>query len=354
MKNSRFLLVFLSVAILTAFAFMWSAKARNGTSSGSSVALAGSNESSREAVLATYKLLEKSEQTGDGVTYVSVQSKRKLDEAGEQAVQEFRKGFPPDPSVRYELAVRTRGHRAALLGKITRSSSATPQYYLGRFALEDGSWKIAQDELSPEPIDRSALEAAVPPDDGAFTRAGSPWNKVPYAADNTKWFKPDQIDWKLQAIEDESFLYIRFEATGALPTPATEIPAEDAKAFKGMPSAPDVMVIKTASGKEFQLVPGANPMTRATFDDAGHATSNRYFVQYSFTVEDIGRQGLFSNSTKDSFDPLIAVQDRFFDVKLPLRALSTDSVNSGIEIREANSLAKLLPLPGNPIFAVTS
>jgi hypothetical protein len=344
MKHSRFFLAFLLAATLAALAFVWVTKAPNGTSSGPSVALAGSNESSRDAVLAAYKQLEKSEQTGDGALYVSMQSKRKLDEAGEQAVQELGKGFPPDPSVHYELVdVRIRKDRAAVLAKITRSSSTTPQYYLGEFVLENGSWKIGQAELSQEPIETSALEAAVPPTDGAFTRAGSPWNQVPYAVANTKWFKPEQIDWRLQATEDESFLYIRFEAKASLPAPGTEIPADDAKAFKGMPAAPDGMVIKTASGKEFHLVPGANPMTRATFDSTGHATSNRYFVQYSFSIENAGQDTLFSNSTKDSFNPLIVVQDRFFDVKLPLSALGTGPANSGMEIRERNSLAKVLP-----------
>jgi hypothetical protein len=307
-----------------------------------SVALANSDETSKAAVLAVYKLLEKSEQTGDGALYVSVQSKRKLDDAGEQAVQQFRKGFPPAPSVRYEVAaVRTRGDHAVVLGRITRSDSA-PQYYLAKFVLENGSWKVAEDELSQEPISFSALAAALPTNDGAFILAGSPWNRVPYAATNTKWFKQDQIEWKLQAIEDESFLYVRFEAKASLPTPGNEIPAEDARA-RGIPSPPNVMVIKTTTGKEFELVVGANPMTRATFDNTGHAISNRYFVQYSFNVESGERENLFSNGTKDSFNPLIAVQDRFLDIKIPLQSLGISAANPGVEIREANSLAKLLP-----------
>lgn len=344
MKHFRFFLAFLLAATLAALAFLWVARTRNETPSGPSVALAGSNESSRDAVLAVYKLLEKAEQTGDGALYASVQSKRQLDEMGEQAVQELRKGFPPDPSVHYELVdVRIRRDQAAVLGKVLRSSSTTPQYYLGKFVLESGTWKVAQALLSQERLDASALEAAVPPSDGAFTRAGSPWNTISYAATNTKWFKPEQIDWRLQATEDESFLYIRFEAKASLPAPGTEIPADDAKGFRGLPAAPDGMAIKTASGKEVYLVPGANLMTRATFDSTGHANSNRYFVQYSFSVEDAGQETLFSSSTKDSFNPLIVVQDRFFDVKLPLQALGTGPSNLGIEIRERNSLAKLLP-----------
>jgi len=173
-----------------------------------------------------------------------------------------------------------------VLGKITDSNSAAPQYYLVKFVLENGSWKIAQDELSEKPIDPSALEAAVPAKDGAFTRAGSPWNKIPYSSANTKWFKENEIDWKMQGTQDESFLYIRFEAKIPLPTPGTEIPPDDAKAFKtGAPSAPGAMVIKTAGGKGFNLQIADNPMTRATFDESGRATSNRYFVEYSLGSE---------------------------------------------------------------------
>ncbi|HXH50594.1 MAG TPA: hypothetical protein VNM47_14735 [Terriglobia bacterium] len=265
-----------------------------------------------------------------------------MGEAGEKFIQQLSKGFPPDPSVRYTLiGVRIRNDHAAVLGKITRSTSSAPQYYLGKLVLEKGAWKIAEDLLDQRPIDASALEAAIPPVGGAFSHSGSPWKKVPYAGINTKWFKENQIDWKLQATADESFLYIRFESKTPLPAPGTEIPRTD-KA-EGIPPSPNVMVIRTAGGKNFSLVLSSNPMTRATFDEAGRATSNRFFVQYSFALKNPAGATLFSDSTRDTFDPLIAVQDRFLDPRLPLKCLSVETAGSSIEIKEANSLAKILP-----------
>ena len=127
-------------------------------------------------------------------------SQKKIEEAkNTQLLEQLRQGFPADPSVRYELrGMKTRGDHAAILGKIV-SSNRPPQYHLVKFILENGSWKIVEEDLNSNPMDPSALEAAVPPQDGAFARAGSPWDKVPYASENTKWFKEDQIGWKLKA-----------------------------------------------------------------------------------------------------------------------------------------------------------
>ncbi|HEV2248321.1 MAG TPA: hypothetical protein VGW37_16860 [Terriglobia bacterium] len=336
-KFPRRFFAFALIVMLGAPAYSWAAQGRNATHS---VPATRAN-SPRDAVVAVFRSLEKSEQTGNGKLYLSVQSRAKLDGAGEKFIQEFSKGFPPDPSVRYMLmGVRIRNDHAAVLGKITRSTSAAPQYYLGKLVLEKGAWKIAEDLLDQEPIDASALEAAVPPAGGAFSLSGSPWSKVPYAATNTKWFKPSDVEWKLQATADESFVYVRFEARAPLPAPGTEIAA---KGTEGIPPSPNVMVIGIGNGKNFSLILGSNPMTHATFDESGRATSNRFFVQYSFTVKDAAGATRFSGSTRDTFAPLIAVHDRFLDLRLPLRSLSVEGAGRGIEIREANSLAKILP-----------
>jgi hypothetical protein len=338
LKYPRHLLALALIVMLGAPAYSRAAQGRNATHA---VPATRAN-SSRDAVVAVFRSLEKSEQTGNGKLYLSVQSRRKLDGAGEKFIQEFSKGFPPDPSVRYTLmGVRIRNDHAAVLGKITRSTSPAQQYYLGKLVLEKGSWKIAEDRLDQEPIGASALEAAVPPEGGAFSRSGSPWSKIPYAAINTKWFKPSEVEWKLQATADESFVYIRFEARAPLPAPGTEIPGKGR--IEGIPPSPNVMVIGIGNGKNFDLVLSSNPMTRATFDEAGRATSNRFFVEYSFTVENAADATRFSGSTRDTFAPLIAVHDQFLDLRLPLKTLSAQTTGSGIEIREASSLAKMLP-----------
>ena len=303
----------------------------------------GSNNTSRDESIATNKLQEKAVQTGDGNQNLSLQPQAKLvEELGALARERLRAAA--DPSMRYEaIASKIRNDHAAVLGKVTFSTSTTPQYYLAKFVREKETWKIVADELNEKPISAAALEAAVPAKDGAFTRAGSPWHNVAYSTANTKWFKENEIAWKLQAVQDESFLYIRFGGKAELPPPGTEIPAEDAKGFKGIPPAPDVFVIRTASGSEFKLMLSANPLTRATFDERGRATSNRYFVEYSLTVRNAVDQTLFSNGTRDTFEPLIAVHDRLLDVKIPLKSLGIVAESAGTDIREANSLAKILP-----------
>lgn len=338
LKYARRLFAFVLIVMLWAAALVGHSKGQNA----GHLAPATGDDASRDAVLDVFRSLEKAEQTGDGKLYLSVQSMEKLDEAGKKFINQISKGFPADSSVRYELVgIRIRNNHAAVLGKITRSTSPAPKYYLGKLVLEKGAWKIAEALLNTVPIDASALEAAVPPAGGAFSRAGSPWSRIPYAAINAKWFKPNQVEWKLQATADESFVYIRFEARAPLPAPGTEIPRTD-KA-KGIPPSPDVMVIRTASGKHFTLVLSSNPMTRATFDKTGHATSNRFFVQYSFVLRNTAGATLFSDGTRDTFDPLIAVHDRFLDLRLPLKCLSIKVPGSRIEIKEANSLAKILP-----------
>lgn len=338
LKYPRLLFALALIVMLGAPAYSWAAQGRDIAH----VASSSRANSSRDAVAAVFRSLEKSEQAGDGKLYLSVQSKAKLDAAGKKIIQEFSKGFPPDPSVRYTLmGVRIRNDHAAVLGKITRSTSPAPQYYLGKLVLENGSWKIAEDQLDQQPIGASALEAAMPPEDGSFSRSGSPWSKVQYAAINTKWFKPSEVEWKLQATADESFVYVRFEARAPLPAPGTELPAKGT--LKTIPPSPNVMVIRTANGKNFDLLLSSNPMTRATFDEAGRATSNRFFVQYSYTVKDAAGATRFSGSTRDTFAPLIAVHDQFLDLRLPLASLSVGRTGGGIEIREANSLAKILP-----------
>jgi hypothetical protein len=340
MKNFRVLFALVLVALLGVGAYAWFSKERKARSSDH----VADGESANDGVLAVYKQLERAAQTGDGNLHVSLMSQKKIEEAkNTQLLEQLRQGFPPDPSVRYEVrGVKTRGNHAAILGKIV-SSNGPPQYHLVKFILANGSWKIVEEGLNSKPMDPCALEAAVPPKDGAFARAGSPWHKVPYASENTKWFREDQIDWKLKATNDESFVYIRFESRVPLPATGTELPAADAKWPRGIPPSPDVMVIKTATGKQVSVVVGANPMTRATFDEAGRATSNRYFVQYSFSLRDAARETLFSDSTNDTFDPLIAVQDRLVDIRIPLKCLGPDTTSTDIGMSEANSLAKILP-----------
>jgi hypothetical protein len=337
MKNVRVPFVLVIVAVLGVGTYAWFSRDRKSRSSDH----VADGETANDGVLAVYKQLEKATQTGNGNLFVSLMSQKKTEEAkNTQVLDQLRQGSPADPSVRYEVrGIKTRDDHAAILGKVI-SSNGPLQYHLVRFILENGSWKIAEERLDSDPIDPSVLEAAVPAQDGAFGRSGSPWDRVPYANENTKRFKEDQIDWKFKATNDESFVYIRFESRVPLAAAGTELTADEAKSSR---STPDVMVIKTATGKQFFLVVGASPTTRGTFDEGGHAISNRYFVQYSFSLKDAARETLFSDSTNDMYEPLIATQNRFLDIRIPLKCLGPDTSSTDIEMSEANSVAKILP-----------
>ena len=94
-------------------------------------------------------------------------------------------GMQAQPAVRYSAdKVRVQGDEAALLGKAT-TPGQPPNYLSMRFAREDGDWKIAE--------------------------------QIPLAAGNTRYFKPEELLWKLKAVRDESFVYIRSEAEAPLP-----------------------------------------------------------------------------------------------------------------------------------------
>jgi hypothetical protein len=84
--------------------------------------------------------------------------------------------------------------------------------------------------------------------------------------------------------------------------------------------------------------------TRATFDEKGKGTSNRFFVVYSLTVRDPADATIFDSNTDETFSHLVAVQDRFLELKIPLKSLGLNGKTSpAVTLEEANSLAKILP-----------
>jgi len=336
MKISRLLVALALSAVIGAAAFVWFSKQSRERAL---FADTGSADQKPDDVIDAYKQLEQAVRTGNGKLYLSMQSQKRLAARGQAQAPDG----PADPSVRYAiLGVRRRDDLAAVLGKITDSRGGAPQFYLVKFMKENSSWKVADDLISDQPMDASVLYAAVPPVDGSFVRAGSPWGQLPDAATNPR-FTASGIKWNLRATRDESFLYVRFEARIPLPAPDTELSKSEST-----PQAPDSMIIKTGAGKQFGLQVADNPTTRATFGEDGRATSNRFFMQYSFSLRNAAHDDLFSEGTGNSIAPLINVEQQFVTVKIPLKCLGIDSTDSTIEISEANSIAKILPYPVSP------
>lgn len=310
----------------------------------------GPDLESEQQVRTVFKQMEKAVREGDSDLANSL-----YDRATRAKVAAVRaKGLywpaPANPGTHYEaLAVAARGNHAALIGKITGVSQGSVQYDLVRFVREDGAWKVAEEGWSDRPLDPAVLYAMVPPADGAFVRAASPWQRVPFSNPNTKWLKPNEIEWRLQAVRDESFLYVRFEHTASLPPPNSELDTAMVKAGKSGPPMPPVMRI-IVSGPEgarrpvFRFQLAGVIQTRVTSGTDGRL-SNRYFIQYAMNL---GRgdnsDNFFQANTDLSYQNLIAVQDRFIEGKIPLQCLGLDGKPATpVDIEEANSLAKILP-----------
>lgn len=304
-----------------------------------------------DAIKAAVGQLEKAVQTGDGALWLSLQSTKRLSEMNDTQQAEFKKSVRAAPDYHYvPQTVRASANHGIASCRVGRSDNSM-QYEVIKFVQEDRAWKIEEEGMSDSLPDPRGLSALLPPADGAFLRAGSPWPRVPYAAANVKFFKDAEFDWKLQATADESFLYLRFEARAPLPAPGKEIFADHSApggpVRDGGPPPPPIMKIKLAGktgGQEFTVQASDTVQTRSTFDPNGKANSNRFFVDYTLTLWSGKDAVVLTNDTNDTFSPLVAVHDRFLDLKIPLTGLGLATGDSpAIAIEEANSFAKILP-----------
>jgi hypothetical protein len=310
-------------------------------------------------VAAAYKQIEKAMREGDGKLYLSLMDRATRSQMDAQYQATLERGIPPQPWVHLEpVAVKARGDQAFVIGSFENPQTPdSVKSYLVRYVREDGGWKIAELVAADRPPYAPAIHAYFPPEPGAFIRAGAPWQKVSYAELNTKFFKPEDLTWKLQATRDATFLYLRFEAPASLPAPKAEIPEAETKSFNtGVPSGLPIMRIEITSKPDrqamtksrFELQVGGNIGSRATFDDSGKANSQHYFLAYSLMIRSDRDEWLF-DSEPGAFNDLMTVHEQFIDLRIPLAAIGVDPAGtSEIEILEANSLAKILPVRVKP------
>lgn len=322
------------------------------------VPLARVADAQEDAVKAAYKSLETAARNGDGQLWLTLQSKSRLADVTEQNRQSILKGAYRDPSIRYEpIVVRVLGNNAVLIGKFIRASQpgAKYSYHTVKYVLEDNQWKITAEAFSETPVDPISVWALLPPEDGSFSRARSPWSNIAYAGLNTKAFRPADLPWKMQATADESFLYIRFEAASPLPAPGSEIhkpPTNTGFVDPGTPPGPPSMVMKLGGNgptqKTVEFKAETQVLTRSTFDASGKANSYRYFVTYYLGVRQPTRgvqvgDAIFGTSIPDS-PGLIDVHDRFLDLKIPWKAIGWSGGRpTSVQIQEFNSLPQILP-----------
>ncbi len=268
-----------------------------------------------DQVLAVYKQMEKAEQSGDANAWVGLWSRESVANA-----EKMRRYLRPRPEAHYTSSkVFVQGDQAVLLGQYSQD-----QFWSMRFNREEGSWKIKDQVFSNNAYHVDSVYAMIPPADGAFERAGAPWQNVAAAFNTAEAAKQG---WQVRTTYDESFLYIRIESSTPLPAPGTT--AE--KPPGGWP----VMKIGVSGVGEFVLHANANIGDQATFDKSGRANSHRPFVSYWLMLERADHM-IFQATAGLDPDPLVQAGDHFFDVRIPLRTIGlADAMHTKITIGDA-------------------
>lgn len=305
---------------------------------------------SEQAVLETYKRMEDADRKGDGLLWFGLRDRKTLEAMDPALKAAIRKGGRARPSVRYEaVTVRVLPNRAILFGKVVDPASGSTQYQNVFFVVEDGAWKVAREQWSDAPFDRFVLYALLPPDDGSFIRAGSPWKSIPYANTNKELRDSKELVWKMQATSDEAFLYVRFEANGSIPAPGSKVNSKLAGAGKtGAPSSAPPMRIAiggpSTGQQELSFSVSDVVSTQGAFADKGKPAGNRFFVTYTLFVKNGAGEDIFEQSIgDDSGGRLLSVQERFVDARIPLAGLGiTDPAAQTIELHEADSVLRIL------------
>lgn len=279
-------------------------------------ALACPAQNPESQVLAVYKQLEKAVQTGDADhTFVGLWSREKASDA-----EKMRALLHPQPDLHYTASkVFVQGDQAVLLGQYAQNG-----FLSLRLIKEDGAWKIEELAFSEKPYPATSVYALIPPLAGAFERAGEPWQGVAPAL--TKAAAASQ-GWQLQAVFDESFLYIRIDSSQPMPAPG----AQAEKPPMGWP----VFKVGVSGVGEFVLHADANIGDRATFDENGRAKTNLHYVAYWLMLERANKM-IFQAWAGSDPDPLIQAGGNSLEVRVPLHTLGiTNPAHTKIVIGDA-------------------
>lgn len=306
----------------------------------------GAASADETAVRTAYTQLERAVRDGDGAAWLRLMDSATLAAMPDEAKQQWRSGRFRDASIRYDaISVRVEGDEAALVGKISSTrGGAHVQYHSLMLVREANEWKLATERYSDQPIEPAAVFALLPGRGGAFTLARTPWSavaQIPRVARKS----PAAARWNFRATRDEDSVYLRCELSKALPPPGTEIhkSATSASADPGVPSVPPLKLKVAgapggAGSQEYDVHVGAVVQTRATLDTSTGGYHNRYFVEYSLSVEAVRPAGnvlLFDDHAGDRFARLISVAGSSITVRLPLRALAGDAP-ARVTLEDAN------------------
>lgn len=279
-------------------------------------------------VLVVLKQLERAEQTADYKNWIALWNRATREKAAGRDMP-----MRPQPSLQYKpTKTLVQGSEAALIVEATGD-----RHISMRFVREDGEWKIAEQIWSDQPPDPHSIYALVPPADGAFARAGSPWQDVPFATPNPRYlqiFKVGALKWKLQAVRDESYIYVHIESEAPLPAANSEVTSEAAARIDtGVKIEWPVLKLRVTgrTPREFSCSVGANIGDRATFDASGKADGHFHFIVYSISLSR-GDVHVFDASATGK---LLSVNGNAIEARIPIKSVDADAV-AKIEILDAN------------------
>ena len=276
------------------------------------VSWAQSDQSQVESVL---KNLERAEQTGDFNAWVGLWTREKSVD-----FEKMRPYAKARPEIRYRaIKTRIRADEAVLLVEGPSKSFVTM-----KLRREDSQWKIEDETFRDTAPAPNSVYAVLPPEPGAFARAGSHWEQVAPALNSNQ---AARLGWQMKAVFDESYLYIRIESSTELPAPGSTID----KPPGGWP----VLKIDTSGAGEFVLYDAVNVGDQATFDSSGKANSHRAFAAYMIRLER-NRQEVFSASADLHSSELLSVAGRDYDIRIPLVTMGiADSRGASMSIGDA-------------------
>jgi hypothetical protein len=304
-----------------------------------------------QAVLSAYQRMEEADRKGDGQLWLSLRDRKTQDTMNQGLKDAIRKGGHSRPNIQYQpLAQRVDKNRAIILGKVSDPDAKSVQYEAVLFAIEDGGWKVTQEQWSERPFDSFVMYAFLEPEDGSFVSAGSPWKPVPYASVNTQTVRKEDVGWKTQAIFDEAFVYIRFEAALPVPAGGSKVRPEVGKAGKtGGPPPPQPMRVKVSvpsleTQKEYSISVSALVATTDAMGAKGKPSTS-YSVTYSLFVKNADGDEVFESTLGDGTSSrMLSVHDRFIDVKIPLGGFGADPVNPlKVDLEDADTVLRVLP-----------
>jgi len=277
---------------------------------------------SDQAVVAVVREMEHALQTGDSKAWTAL-----FDAKTREKVPGQQQTIPARPTIQFRpTKTLVQADHAAVIAVMSDSANpATRNHVTLGLVRENGAWKIADQMWSEKAPDPGSIYARLPPEDGAFARAGSPWPGIARAVRNSKYYKPEQVRWGLQATIDESYLYIRIEASRELPAPNTEVKGEFKDLRSPVPWDWPVMKIRVsgAGNSEFRLDAANSIGDQATFDKQGKADSHRHYVAYLLTIWR-GDDMVFTTSAGTDPDPLVQVHGSYLDLRIPVKALGVD------------------------------